>query len=134
MTPVVRAHLDPLPLDAARAADARGVDIIENCEVTAIRTTGGRVVGVETAEPGGRAEGGKSAGLDPSVIPWLKQRDIAILGVRPDYIRELRGAGLSQPISATGLFPGAAGQIISTVLPAPLRRSRISSDSNCRTR
>src|SRR4029434_9794786 len=27
----------------------------------------------------GRAEGGRSAGLDPSVIPWLKQRDIAIL-------------------------------------------------------
>jgi hypothetical protein len=26
----------------------------------------------------GRAEGGRSAGLDPSVIPWLKQRDIAI--------------------------------------------------------
>ena len=31
-----------------RAADARGVDIIENCEVTAIRRDGGRVVGVET--------------------------------------------------------------------------------------
>lgn len=41
----------------------------------------------------GRAEGGKSAGLDPSVIPWLKQRDIAILGsdhpqyVAPSYLR-----------------------------------------------
>lgn len=28
----------------------------------------------------GRAEGGRSAGLDPSVIPWLKQRDVALLG------------------------------------------------------
>src|SRR3954469_10254385 len=33
----------------ARAADARGVDIVENCEVTAIRTERGRVVGVETS-------------------------------------------------------------------------------------
>jgi kynurenine formamidase len=35
----------------------------------------------------GRAEGGKSAGLDPSVIPWLKQRDIALLGSdHPQYV------------------------------------------------
>ncbi|MEX2518977.1 MAG: sarcosine oxidase subunit beta family protein [Paracoccaceae bacterium] len=32
----------------ARAADARGVDLIQNCEVTGIRREGGRVVGVET--------------------------------------------------------------------------------------
>jgi sarcosine oxidase subunit beta len=32
----------------ARAADARGVDIIQNCEVTGIRQEGGRVAGVET--------------------------------------------------------------------------------------
>jgi kynurenine formamidase len=41
----------------------------------------------------GRAEGGRSAGLDPSVIPWLRQRDIAIMGsdhpqyVSPSYLR-----------------------------------------------
>src|SRR5262249_17677765 len=43
----------------------------------------------------GRAEGGKSAGLDPSVIPWLKQRDIAILASdHPQYVSPspLRGA------------------------------------------
>jgi kynurenine formamidase len=43
----------------------------------------------------GRAEGGRSAGLDPSVIPWLKQRDIAILGSdHPQYVSPapLRGA------------------------------------------
>jgi len=43
----------------------------------------------------GRAEGGKSVGLDPSVIPWLKQRDVAILGSdHPQYVSpsELRGA------------------------------------------
>jgi len=35
----------------------------------------------------GRAEGGRSAGLDPSVIPWLKQRDVALLGSdHPQYV------------------------------------------------
>ena len=32
----------------ARGADSRGVDIIQNCEVTGIRLDNGRVVGVET--------------------------------------------------------------------------------------
>jgi len=43
----------------------------------------------------GRAEGGRSAGLDPSVIPWLKKRDIAIMGSdHPQYVApaKLRGA------------------------------------------
>jgi kynurenine formamidase len=35
----------------------------------------------------GRAEGGQSAGLHPSVIPWLRQRDIALLGSdHPQYV------------------------------------------------
>jgi kynurenine formamidase len=35
----------------------------------------------------GRAEGGRSAGLDPTVIPWLKQRDVALLGSdHPQYV------------------------------------------------
>jgi kynurenine formamidase len=35
----------------------------------------------------GRAEGGQSAGLHPSVIPWLKARDIALLGSdHPQYV------------------------------------------------
>ena len=43
----------------------------------------------------GRAEGGRSAGLDPSVIPWLKERDVALLGSdHPQYVSPspLRGA------------------------------------------
>jgi kynurenine formamidase len=43
----------------------------------------------------GRAEGGRSAGLDPSVIPWLKQRDVALLGSdHPQYVSpsNIRGA------------------------------------------
>ncbi|MBV9966217.1 MAG: sarcosine oxidase subunit beta family protein [Alphaproteobacteria bacterium] len=42
------ARHDAVAWGYARAADARGVDIIENCEVTAIRTAQGRVTGVET--------------------------------------------------------------------------------------
>ena len=34
----------------ARAADKRGVDILQNCEVTGIRVANGRVVGVDTAK------------------------------------------------------------------------------------
>jgi len=43
------ARHDAVAWGYARAADARGVDIIENCEVTAIRTAAGRVTGVETS-------------------------------------------------------------------------------------
>jgi sarcosine oxidase subunit beta len=39
---------DAVPWAYARAADARGVDIIQNCEVTGIKTVNGRVIGVET--------------------------------------------------------------------------------------
>src|SRR5712692_1260618 len=42
------ARHDAVAWGFARAADARGVDIIQNCEVTAIRREGGRVTGVET--------------------------------------------------------------------------------------
>jgi sarcosine oxidase subunit beta len=42
------ARHDAVAWGYARAADARGVDIVENCEVTAIRTAGGRVSEVET--------------------------------------------------------------------------------------
>jgi methylglutamate dehydrogenase subunit A len=42
------ARHDAVAWGFARAADQRGVDIIQNCEVTAIRRDGPRVVGVET--------------------------------------------------------------------------------------
>ena len=34
----------------ARAADQRGVDLVQNCEVTGIRVQGGRVLGLDTAK------------------------------------------------------------------------------------
>ncbi|MBV9523032.1 MAG: sarcosine oxidase subunit beta family protein [Alphaproteobacteria bacterium] len=43
------ARHDAVVWGYARAADARGVDIVQNCLVTAIRREGGRVVGVETS-------------------------------------------------------------------------------------
>jgi len=42
------ARHDAVAWGYARAADARGVDIVENCEVTAIRTSGRRVGEIET--------------------------------------------------------------------------------------
>ena len=42
------ARHDAVAWGFARAADARGVDVIQNCEVTGIRRHGGRAVGVET--------------------------------------------------------------------------------------
>jgi sarcosine oxidase, subunit beta len=42
------ARHDAVAWGYARAADARGVDVIQNCEVTGIRRDGRRVTGVET--------------------------------------------------------------------------------------
>src|ERR1700731_3095010 len=42
------ARHDAVAWGYARAADARGIDIVENCEVTAIRTQRGRVGEIET--------------------------------------------------------------------------------------
>ena len=43
------ARHDAVAWGFARAADARGVDIIQNCEVTGLRIAGGRVEGIETS-------------------------------------------------------------------------------------
>src|SRR5699024_5672981 len=42
------ARHDAIAWGMARGADAHGVDIIQNCEVTGIRRDNGRVTGVET--------------------------------------------------------------------------------------
>jgi methylglutamate dehydrogenase subunit A len=51
------ARHDAVAWGFARAADRRGVDIIQNCEVTDIRRDGARVLGVETTR--GPIEAGK---------------------------------------------------------------------------
>ena len=51
------ARHDAVAWGFARMADAHGVDVIQNCEVTGIRRDGGRVTGVETTR--GVVEAGK---------------------------------------------------------------------------
>ncbi len=43
------ARHDAVAWGYARAADSRGVDMIQNCEVTGITMSGGRAIGVETS-------------------------------------------------------------------------------------
>ena len=43
------ARHDAVVWGYARAADRRGVDIVQNCEVTGLRISNGRIVGVETS-------------------------------------------------------------------------------------
>jgi heterotetrameric sarcosine oxidase beta subunit len=50
------ARHDAVVWGYARAADARGVDIVQNCEVTGIGVSGGRVFGVETTRGSIRAD------------------------------------------------------------------------------
>ncbi len=54
------ARHDAVAWGYARAADARGVDIIQNCEVTGLRIQNGRVTGVETSRG---AIGAKKIGI-----------------------------------------------------------------------
>ncbi|HRY24067.1 MAG: sarcosine oxidase subunit beta family protein [Geminicoccaceae bacterium] len=64
------ARHDAVAWGYARGADARGVDIIQNCPVTGIRREGDRVVGVETAKGfiAARRVGVVTAGSTPVVM------------------------------------------------------------------
>src|SRR5436305_10680073 len=66
------ARHDAVAWGYARAADARGVDIIENCEVTAIHTAEGRVTVVETSR--GEITAGKAASVPPGHSAGLAAR------------------------------------------------------------
>jgi methylglutamate dehydrogenase subunit A len=50
------ARHDAVVWGYARAADQRGVDIVQNCEVTGIQTKAGRIVAVETSRGAIRAD------------------------------------------------------------------------------
>ena len=57
------------------------------------------------------AEGGRSAGLDPSVIPWLRARDVAVMGSdHPQYVSP----------GPAGLPPGAIHDFALIYLGLPL--------------
>ncbi|WP_424946132.1 sarcosine oxidase subunit beta family protein [Candidatus Spongiihabitans sp.] len=70
------ARHDSVAWGYARAADARGVDIIENCEVTGFKRAGGKVVGVDTTRGaiGARKIGVAVAGNTTRVMDMLDMR------------------------------------------------------------
>jgi kynurenine formamidase len=52
----------------------------------------------------GRGPGGRDAGLDPSVIPWLKQQDVALLGSdHPQYVSPSSLPGAVHDFALVGL-------------------------------
>jgi sarcosine oxidase subunit beta len=86
------ARHDAVAWGFARAADARGVDIIQNCEVTAIRRDGARVVGVETTR--GYIEAGR-IGL---AVAGNSSRLAAMVGVRLPIESHLLQAMVTEPV------------------------------------
>jgi sarcosine oxidase subunit beta len=70
------ARHDAVVWGYARGADRRGVDIIQNCEVTGIRTENGRVTGVDTTR------GFIAARKVGSVVAGSSSRVAAMAGLR----------------------------------------------------
>ena len=70
------ARHDSVAWGYARGADARGIDIIENCEVTGFKREGGKVVGVETTRGaiGAQKIGVAVAGNTTQVMDMLDMR------------------------------------------------------------
>jgi len=86
------ARHDAVVWGYARAADARGVDIIQNCEVTGIRRDGGRVVGVETTR--GKI-GAKKVGI---AVAGHTSQLAAMVGLRLPIESHVLQAMVSEPI------------------------------------
>jgi methylglutamate dehydrogenase subunit A len=70
------ARHDAVVWGYARGADTRGVDIVQGCEVTGIRTEGGRVTGVETTR------GTINAGKVALAVAGSSSRLAAMAGLR----------------------------------------------------
>jgi methylglutamate dehydrogenase subunit A len=70
------ARHDAVVWGYARGADQRGVDIVQNCEVTGIRITGGKVIGVDTSR--GFIQAGKVA----IAVAGSSSRVAALAGLR----------------------------------------------------
>ncbi|MDH3316235.1 MAG: FAD-dependent oxidoreductase, partial [Gammaproteobacteria bacterium] len=94
----------------ARAADARGVDIIQNCEVIGIRKQGSRVAGVETTRG---YIGAKKIGL---VVAGNSSRLAAMAGVTLPVESHVLQAMVTEPLKPvlhTVVTSGAAHLYIS---------------------
>jgi sarcosine oxidase, subunit beta len=86
------ARHDAVAWGYARAADARGVDIIQNCEVTGLRIENGRVTGVETTRgPIGAKKVGISVAGHSGVV-------CAMAGFRLPVSSHVLQAMVSEPI------------------------------------
>ncbi len=86
------ARHDAVAWGFARGADRLGVDIIENCEVTAIHRAGGRVTGVETTR--GRIDADK-IGI---TVAGNSSRLATMAGVRLPIESHLLQAMVSEPV------------------------------------
>ncbi len=94
----------------ARAADARGVGIIQNCEVTGIRRDGNRVVGVETSR------GHIAADKIGIVVAGHSSRLAAMAGLRMPIESHVLQAMVTEPVKPvldTVVTSGAAHMYIS---------------------
>ncbi len=104
------ARHDAVAWGYARAADARGVDIIQNCEVTGIRRDGDRVVGVETTRGAIQAD---KIGI---VVAGNSSRLAAMAGIRMPIESHVLQAMVTEPIKPlldTVVTSGAAHLYIS---------------------
>ena len=104
------ARHDAVAWGYARAADARGVDIIQNCEVTGIRREAGRVVGVETSRG---YIGANKVGI---VVAGNSSRLAAMAGLRLPVESHVLQAMVTEPLKPvlhTVVTSGAAHLYIS---------------------
>lgn len=86
------ARHDAVAWGYARAADAHGVDIIQNCEVTGFRREGNRVVGVETSR------GCIGAGKVGMAVAGHSGQVAGMLGLRLPIETHVLQAFVSEPL------------------------------------
>ncbi len=104
------ARHDAVAWGYARGADARGVDIIQNCEVTGIRRDGDKVIGVETSRG---YIGAKKIGF---AVAGNSSRIAAMVGIRLPIESHVLQAMVTEPIKPlldTVVTSGAAHCYIS---------------------
>jgi heterotetrameric sarcosine oxidase beta subunit len=86
------ARHDAVAWGFARAADAQGVDIVENCEVTGFLRTGDRITGVETGR------GAIAAGRVGIAVAGHTSQVAALAGLRLPIESHLLQACVSEPL------------------------------------
>jgi heterotetrameric sarcosine oxidase beta subunit len=104
------ARHDAVAWGYARGADARGVDIIQNCEVTGIKREGGKVVGVETSR------GTIMAGKVGLAVAGNSGHVAAMAGLRLPIETHLLQAAVTEPLKPvldTVVTSGAAHVYVS---------------------